>query len=267
MSPTEDQLRAALRDGAGPGIDPDAVISRAHALLRERRVKVGSIAAVVAVVAGIGVVGGIALGSGPRHASGTSAGLGKQAPMAATAGGSAASRPSAGALANGAQPSAASRASAAACPKALPQLTIPNTAGTSLFDGAVSSMTICVFPETGGPALESGGHPVSTMFNGTAAAQLAASLDSASKTTQPGACPLYLTAQGKDLVIIAARPDGTFMAPVVAHVLQNPCNLPVTNGTAVRYNWSPPPSLNPLLNEIRAIPASPGANSGSPARS
>jgi hypothetical protein len=41
----------------------------------------------------------------------------------------------------------------------------------------------------------------------------------------------------------------------------------VTNGTAVRYNWSPPPSLNPLLDAIRAIPPSPGANSGSPARS
>jgi hypothetical protein len=267
MSPTEDQLRAALQDGEGPGIDPDALISRAHALRRERRVKYGSIAAVVAVVAGIGVVAGIALGSGPRHASSTSAGPGKQAPMAATAGGSGVSRPSAGAPANGSQPAAGRLAPAAACPKTLPQLTIPNTAGTSLFDGTVSSMTICVFPETGGPALESGGQPVSTVFNGAAAAQLAASLDSASKTTQPGACPLFLTAQGKALVIIAAKPDGTFMAPVVAHVLQNPCNLPVTNGMAVRYDWSPPPSLNPLLDEARAIPASPGANSGSPARS
>jgi hypothetical protein len=128
-------------------------------------------------------------------------------------------------------------------------------------------MTICVFPETGGPALESGGHPVSTVLNGSAAAQLAASLDSASKTTQPGACPLYLTAQGKLLVIVAAKPDGTLMAPVIAHVLQNPCNLPVTNGTAVRYNWSPPATLNALLDEIRAVPPSPGANSGSPARS
>lgn len=269
MSPTEDQLRAALQNGQGAGIDPDVVISRAHAVQRERRVKYGSIAAVIAVVAGIGVAGGIALGSGKRHATSTGAPFGAAAPLTSAGAkrvGQGAHVPSAANPAGGIQQAPSSIPAAAACPATLPQLTIPNTSGASLFDGTVSSMTICVFPETGGAALKTAGRPVSTVLSGSAAAQLAASLDSAPKTTQPGACPLFLTAQGKVLVIIASRPDGSLMAPVEAHVLQNPCNLPVTNGTAVRYNWSPPASLNPLLAEARAVPASPGVNSGSPAR-
>ncbi|MDP9091395.1 MAG: hypothetical protein M3N95_00205 [Actinomycetota bacterium] len=269
MSPTEDQLRAALQSGQGPGIDPDAVISRAQAVRRERRVRYGSVAAVVAVVAGIGVAGGMALGSSQSHSTSTSRGAAVGPPKVAA--GASPSLPGSSFSGNangqnGQQPTAA-LAPAPGCPVTLPQLTVPNTAGASLFDGAVSAMTICVFPETGGGPVESGGHPLSTVLRGAAAARLAASLDSASKSTAPGACPLYLTAQGKLLVMIAARPDGTVMAPVEAHVLQNPCNLPVTNGTAVRYNWSPPASLGPLLGEARAIPVTPGANSGSPARS
>jgi hypothetical protein len=96
------------------------------------------------------------------------------------------------------------------------------------------------------------GTPVSTVLTGAQAATLATSLNGASKTPTPGPCPLYRTADGRALVFFAVSPDGSALPPVTATVAQNPCNLPVTNGRAVRYNWTPPALLDPFVAEARA---------------
>jgi hypothetical protein len=255
MSPSEFDLRAALRDGEGDGIDPGTVIFRARALRHQRRVRFASAAAVVAVVAGIGVGGGVVLTGGGAGSSGSleSRATGK----AGRAGGSGQSG-SAGYDANGpSAPAGSARVTAVACPAALPQLAAPASGGGgSLFAGTVAAVKICAYPEASGPPItDAKGEPVTAALTGAQATALAASLDAADRTRQAGVCPQYRSADGKTLVIIGIAADGAAMPPVTAVVAQNPCNSPVTNGTAVRYNWTPPAYLAGYLGQVQAAGA------------
>jgi hypothetical protein len=258
VSPNEFQLRAALREGEGDGVNAAEVIARAHELRQRRRVRYTSVAAIAVVVTGIGVAGGLALNSSGSDKSSSSA-VSQNA-----AGGSAAATPAApstsqsqganGYAVNGAPPGSAASAAAVPCPAALPQLAPPASGGGgALFAGPVTAVKICAYPQAGGAAVTGrDGKPVSTVLTGAQAATLAASLNGASKSRTPAPCPLYRTADGRALVLYAVSPDGSALPPVTATVAQNPCNLPVTNGRAVRYNWTPPAYLDPFVAEARA---------------
>jgi hypothetical protein len=282
MSPNEFQLRAALHDGEGKRVDPDTVMARARGMQQarhDRRVRYASVAAVVAVVAGIGVVGGIAVNGGGHHNT-AAGGVGDNAAVA----------PGQNRGAKVPQPAVAAPgplrdAQSVACPAAAPTLKTPAGAGGttrgqfgaagSLFSGAVESIKICAYAELGGVAIPAAdGTPVNTVLTGQRATAFAASLDAAPKQRTGDLCPLYLLSDGKTLVIIGVSTTGQAMKPITATVHQNPCNRPVTNGTAIRYNWSPPSSLNSFLTSLPNTGVSPaphitpsGKNIGSPIRS
>jgi hypothetical protein len=258
MSPNEFQLRAALREGEGDGVNAAEVIARAHELRQHRRVRYTSVAAIAVVVTGIGVGGGLALNASSsdqrsgsslsRNAAGGSAAANPTTPGASQSQGSSGYSVGAGRV--------DTRASAAAvpCPAALPQLAPPASGGGDpLFAGPVAAVKICAYPQAGGaPVTGRDGTPVSTVLTGAQATALAASLNGATKSRTPSPCPLYRTADGRALVFYAVSPDGSTLPPVTATVAQNPCNLPVTNGRAVRYNWTPPAYLGTFIAEARA---------------
>jgi hypothetical protein len=54
------------------------------------------------------------------------------------------------------------------------------------------------------------------------------------------------------------------MKPFTATVGQIPCNLPVTNGTAIRYDWAVPASLDPFVARLTQAAGTGGATSAAP---
>jgi hypothetical protein len=278
MSPNEFQLRAALRDGEGDSIDPNTVIIRAQAMTqarRDRRVRYLSVAAVVAVVGGIGTAAGITLSGGD---SGTDKSSGAGAAMSAPR--SAAARPNAGGGGKPA-PGPLAQTSAVPCPAKAPALRTPGGgannqfgAGGSLFSGPVEGIKLCAYEQQSrNPIEDSSGKTANTVLTGAAATALASSLDVAPKARPKTPCPMYLTAEGKTLVIIGVSTSGRPMNPVTAVVAQNPCGQQVTNGTAVRYNWAAPRILSGFIARLRAanggvVPVQPtGKATASPIRS
>jgi hypothetical protein len=282
MSPNEFQLRAALRDGEGEHLDPDTVIARARAVTRarrDRRVRYLSVAAVVAVVGGIGTAAGIGLSGGGEHRN---SGAGSAQQMSTTGGGAVGGQknPEKRAMA----PGPLARAAAVACPATAPPSVLPvsggnvtghSVPGASLFSGAVEAIKICAYQQQSrAPIVGADGQPMNTVLTGARATQLAASLDGAPKTRPSRPCPMYLSAEGKTLVIIGISTSGKPMRPITAVVAQNPCNQPVSNGRQVRYNWSAPASLNTFIAKLApahgggAVPVRPtGKVTGSPVRS
>lgn len=262
MSPNEFQLRSALRDGEGDRVDPDVVIARVRDLTqarRDRRVRYGSVAAIVAVVGGIGVVGGITLHGGGQHkaASAAHSSTGKyNAPGQGAAADSAASQPQ-----RSIAPGPLADAAALSCPTAVPHLQTPGGgatngqfgSGRSLFSGPPEAIKICAYFQQGGaPIPGPNNSPLATVLTGPQATALAASLDAAPKAHPAVPCPLYLSSDGRTLVLIGLTSSGQAMRPITATVAQNPCNLPVTNGTAIRYDWSPPASLDGFVAQARS---------------
>jgi len=151
MSPSESQLRAALRAGEGQPVNPELVIAHARAVRHNRRMRVGSIAAAVIAVGGIGT-GIAALNTGPNGSDGSSN----------TAGGAIAGDKAAApeATAPRAAPGTAGAAGgsrggnngtdAASCPDKPIRLMIPGGGGTGQFGGSgplfaepVGSIRVC----------------------------------------------------------------------------------------------------------------------------
>ncbi len=279
MSPNEFQLRAALRDGEGDNIDPNTVIMRAQAMTqarRDRRVRYLSVAAVVAVVGGIGTAAGITLSGGGNSNHNSSGGAGK----AMSAERSAAARPNAAGSGKPA-PGPLAVVSAVPCPAKAPALRTPggganSTLGAagSLFSGPVEGVKVCAYEQQSrNPIQDSSGRTANTVLTGAAATALASSLDAAPKSRPKTPCPMYLTADGKTLVIIGVSTSGRPMNPITALAAQNVCGKPVTNGTAVRYNWAAPRILSGFIARLRAanggaVPVPPtGKATASPIRS
>jgi hypothetical protein len=278
MSPNEFQLRAALRDGEGDSIDPDTVIVRARAMTqarRDRRVRYLSVAAVVAVVGGIGTAAGITLSGGDSGTDNLS-GAGR----AMSTAGSAAARPNAGGGAQAA-PGPLEATAAVPCPATAPDFRTPGVrpkkesgAAGPMFSGPVEGIKVCAYEEQSrNPIEDSSGRTANTVLTGPAATALATSLEAAAKAPPKVQCPMYVTANGKILVIIGVSKSGRPMNPITALAAQNACGRPVTNGTAVRYNWGPPRILSGFIARLRAadggvVPVQPtGKATGSPIRS
>lgn len=205
MSPSESELRGALRIGEGEGVDPDAVISRARGTRHARRLRVGSIAAAVVVVGGV-AAGVVTLrgGNAPSHVPSP--------------------RPGA--------------AVAAQCPARPPHLMLPGGGGTGqfgadgpLFAKPVDRLLVCGYASS--RVIQS------TTLTGTAAQQVATSLNDA--PTQPPTARISITClkfPGTDLVLRSTgQPD------VVLDVAT--CPIRATNGTAVRYLSRAPEALQP----------------------
>lgn len=260
MSPSEFDLRDALRDGEGDGLNPDVMIASALQIRRTRRTRMGAIAASVVAVGLIGAGTTQWIHSTSSVHAADSAGTAKT-----TFGAAGASMPNAadatsggGARNPGPQPTG--------CPATVPRLAIPGGGGSGLFgsggplfSGTVTQIRVCGYPQ--------GAAPTSVLITGNDAAALATSLNAAPRTPKNSVCPFNSAGTGQ-LVLLATTADGQALPPVVATMH---CTWTVTNGTAVRYTWTPPP--NPILTGLitaatagTAGGAGPPHASGSPAR-
>jgi hypothetical protein len=231
MSPSEFDLRAALREGEGDRLDPDSVLAAARATRRERRVRIASVAGAVIVVGGIGAGVGIAnlQSSGSPTAGGTSP-SGSQSAASTFSGGS----------------SVAATLSTLVCPTTPERVLLPGGGGTgqfggdsSLFGHPVAAMKICLYPSA------TGSHPRSVVIQGADAQELANSLDTSAST--PPFCPNLRGQTELGFEVLAVTPGGTKLKPVTA-LPESPGRI--TNGTAVRYQCSPPS----MLARLAAIP-------------
>lgn len=264
MSPSEFDLRAALHDGeGGDDLNVDQLIQHARARVTQRRVRLLSGAAIVAVVAGVATGGTLlAAGNGSQHSlandqrADTSAGSapGGQAAKArapAPVGGHGAARSS-----RTAAPTAPAQGgivpmerSAATCPRRppppLPGGRSPDQSGTGgpLFTKPVVSIVVCGYGNMLTRVSAPNGHPARLELHDGAATRLAASLESAPKVKLHVMCPDYRTAATQQVAIIGIAANGTGAGTVTTTIGMPPCAVEVTNGTAVRYDWSPPADI------------------------
>ena len=260
MSPSEHELRAALSDGEGPGLNADLIIGKAAAYQRQRRARMLSVVSATAIVAGIGVGAGFLVNSSSSTSGSHSTNADKadradrgdrgavngnvSAPIEAPA------PPSSRAGVGGGGATAA-----AACPAKLPRVSTPKSASAdSLFPSHVQAVVVCAYGST--VQATTAFAPASTSLTGSQATNLLKSLDDAA-TTRGGVCPDFRTArQPQQYVFFGIDETGTPSDPVVATVGDNPCQSVITNGKAVRYAWSPPSGLASILAGLRPSGAS-----------
>jgi hypothetical protein len=286
MSPTEFDLRAALRDGEGDGVDVDRVVAGGRARRTHRRSQLLSTAAVVAFVAAAGTGGALIWasnngGSGNNTSTGYAAG--SQVGPSAADGKVPATGPQPDAPSAGATSSAgigAGKHAAIACPNSLPRTLLPGGgspgqfgADGPMFPEPVDSIVVCSYGSPLRAATSvTPGRLVLTNANARA---LAASIENAAKSRPTLPCPTLRPRDEQSLAIIGVTARGTEMRTITTTLAQPACNTQVTNGTAVRYNWSPPANLHDVLTTLTPRPSgkvslpvvSPsGKNIGSPVR-
>jgi hypothetical protein len=247
MSPSESQLRAALHDGEGAGVDPDAVISHAIGVRRDRRRRINAIAGGVAVVAVIGVGASVLSSSSNGRNGGSSAD--SAAGGAASRNGTAAAprRPVSSATAAGGLGRAP--AVAGTCPTAPDHFALPGGGGSGqfgstdpLFPASVTSIRVC-----GYPLLASAGTRT-IVLSGAEAQSLASSINASSTKAMKRLCPANTNFVGGTLELYAVDGQGNAVDPVV--VTLECVASQATNGTGVRYLVSLPDNLLSLLRVI-----------------
>jgi len=232
MSPNEEQLRAALREGEGDRPNADLIIASARAARRSRRRVAAAIAASVAVVIAIG--GGItALSLRSGNSPSSSAAAGRSQPLPTSAAGAAppAARP--GAELPPAAPSAL------ACPSTPPTIALPNTSTGRLLPDGITAIRICLY-QVGTPKFAG-----TTELTGSAAEQLARRLEDSPLPTPTTACTADL---GPTAVILASTARKN--APTVVGNLGG-CGE-ITNGQAARL------ARTVLQDQARVILRQPG---------
>ncbi|WP_375491619.1 hypothetical protein [uncultured Jatrophihabitans sp.] len=277
MSPSENDLRAALRRGEGDAtqdVDVDRLVAAGRDRATQRRVRLLSGAAVVLVVAAAGTGGALIWGGSDSAQQTSGASAGKAA--GSRAGGATQAAPATGAAA-GACPAAAPARVAPRPGAANPGGLTPGAgggtgqaagAGGALFAKPVARLVVCAYPEGSSPAAQ---RPAGITLTGAQADTLRTSLEDAAKTRPTGACPLLVRADERQLAIVGVTADGTKLPVVTTTVNAVSCRVVVTNGTAVRYGWTPPASLGPLVAHlaprIAVTPGGGGPAHGSPIHS
>ncbi|HEY8300291.1 MAG TPA: hypothetical protein VIG48_00185 [Jatrophihabitans sp.] len=242
MSPSESQLRAALREGAGRGVDADLIIAKAERHRRVRRQRITYAAAAVVVTACVGVGGtllahhgssGDTTGSNDSAAGGAAAASAARSNAPRAASTPAASSPRAGGLAE---------PKVAACPPPPSRAVVPVGPGVArgpLLPPRVSTITACSY-QAGTRA------PRSVVLDGVQAQSLATALNHGSVT--PTQHPRSCTAaddRGGQVSLLAADANGRRAKTVLVTVR---CSRAVaTNGAATRYLDPVPPVLNRLV--------------------
>jgi hypothetical protein len=252
MSPSEDDLRAVLHDGADAHVDVEQLVLGARAAAGQRRIRMLSAAAIVAVVAGGGVGGAlIANSGGGSKSSAQSTPLAGQALGAAGAAtNSSAARPA---------PLFGLEKGLASCPATVPVTPQPDrTAASStsaqLFAKPIASLVVCAYTVTPHPTT-SGPEPESLLLSGAQARRVVASLENAPKAPPHGVmCPDIRGAEQRALLLIGRTRSGAPAGQVTVSLALSPCEVRVTNGTAVRFAWTPPAALAQLLHSAGTVP-------------
>jgi hypothetical protein len=268
MSPSESDLRAALQHGDddGLGINANAIIAHGQAI-RARRVRILSGAAAAVVVAAGAVGLAFARGDGGGGSSNLAGGGAKSANLNdSVAGGAsqkdaqhapAATVPSAAASPSATSvpgPAAAQGRATTSCPESAPHLLLPGGGGSgqfgaddALFSKPVDTLVVCVYGTAPGA---SSGAPARLTFTGQQATAIIASMENAGRTPNQTPCDPGASSTSQLLAFIGVTPAGNALDPVTATVTDPACDVQLTNGTAVRYSWSPPAIL---IGELRGL--------------
>jgi hypothetical protein len=267
MSPTEFDLRAALHDGDDDNLNVDQLILGARARAAQRRVRVMSTAAIVIVVACAGVGGTLLVRSGSgTHSAASAKDADGHANSAYGAGGSALAPPAA------APRGALAEKTVGGCPAALPNLPnhrLPGGGGTRQFDTSgplfskpVSTVVVCAYDMSLRAASRGAQHPARLVLHDGQATRLAASLENARKTRKQELCPNIRSADQRQIAVIGIGADGNRVGTVTTTLSEPACDVLVTNGTAIRYQWTPPKDLGNVLDELTPTgqPRSAGAS-------
>lgn len=237
MSPNEAQLRAALREGAGKGVDADLIIANAERYRRARRQRITYAAAAVVVAAFVGIGGTLLANSGSGgESAGSDAGraAGGRAPAA---------RPSTASVPGPAQGRFGAAPKAAACPPAPTRVVAPVGTGPAqagrLLPTGVSTITACAYP--------AGGRQVRTaVLTGARAQALATTLnDGAGTPTAPLRSCSASDQRAARIALLAADADGRRVPTV--HVTVRCAHAVATNGLATRYLATVPAELDRLV--------------------
>jgi hypothetical protein len=250
MSPTEHDLRNALHHGEGDGLDVDQLVAGGQARRRQRRVRIGSSVAAVAFVAVAATGGAVLLGHDDHKGGDTVARADRRAAsqdaskQAGSAGGAAAPAPNAG--------------GALHCPSSFPRQMLPGGgspgqfgSGGKLFAQPVRTIVVCAYGtkqqavDTTPPP-----NPGLLVFNGARARQLVASLEAA-PTARLRACPTLRAVSVREFALIGVTTQGGTLRTVTVSLADPACQSMITNGTALRYAWAPPPGLAAVLDQLR----------------
>jgi hypothetical protein len=268
MAPSEFDLRAALRDGEGEGLNADRLMMIGEAYSdrrRQHRVRLLSAATVVAVISGVAVA---AVQFGGNGESGAGGGSMADKAIGGAAGGGQLRRAQGSATGVAGVPMASSAHKAlagVACPSPAPHYSLsrgngsaPYGATSPLFTSAVTSLVVCAY----GPSFDaaSARQPARLEVAGSLAARLAVSLENAPAAAPDETCSSVTT---QEYAVIPVDTSGDVLQPVTAQLPATACGAMVTNGTAVRYGWQPPPKVARKLHELTAAkpPDSPVAAS------
>ncbi len=281
MSPSEEDLRAALRRGEGDPVDVDGIVAAGDAQRRRRRTRVLSTAASVVAVGGVAaLVGVLAATGGSQHTSVAVHGARGDA-TAPTSGPSHGTAP-AGVFPQSptstAQPGSAGSPASLACPASYPARLLPGGgspgqfgAGSPLFARPAATIVVCAY----GDSADAGSSraPGRLVLTGTDATRLQQSLEKAS-TDAPSCPPPPPGTVTPRYAFIPIDASDNRMALISG---TSGCTGQVTNGTAVRFWWEPPAGLARTLAALQPggggstpveLPPSPpsSGNQGSPVR-
>lgn len=261
MSPSEADLRAALREGEGDGVDPYDIIFAARQQRAHRRTVLLSAAAAVIFVGGAAAGGAALINAGNPSTTGGGNGAGN----AAQAAGRSAALPSI--VRQGShqlipEHGTMNRPAEPLIPLCLtPQIRrTPTSGGTKtsgpLLVSPVQSFIICEYSVT---SLRNTRSAAPLVVSGAAARSLVASLANTATTPVPPTCPLNKPEAGLALTMTPVAPDGRHLTPLTAMITKPECTTTVSNGTSIRYGWQVPPRIFKLLGQTTAA-----APSGSP---
>lgn len=245
MAPSEFELRAALHDGEGEGVDAGRVIARARAVRATRRTRWATVAATVVVAGALGTgIGALAHYGGSESAGSAGGANAADSAAGAEAGaqaGAAAPQPAAPpATGEFHGPAQVPEKGSKVCEDTLPVATTPPAAGPGssgpLLPPDTEAVIVCGYRIAASGAIAR--HHHQDKLVGSAAHELAHSLNSA--PGRPASCPA-LPARTM-LSITVNRPDIAPHHPVII-TYDSTCGATATDGTAVRYNWTPPADL------------------------
>ena len=257
MSPSESDLRAALHDGEGGSPNVDLVIMKAEVRAAQRRTRLLSAAIVVGVVASAGVgIGFLSSHSNQDEKSAMEARGSAAVPAAPRA------SVTAGSAGGAVGSNTGAYASAGNCPgNAYTSMSADSTATSgahlSMFSTRVSTVVLCAYnaldakqPEQRRAATQ----PDKVVLHGAQASQLVQSLKQAPKTRPTDPCPMVRTVS-RPLVIYAYTPAGAVAGIATTDLGVPVCNVVSFSNRDVRYNWTAPFDLAPIMGSLAPVSA------------
>jgi hypothetical protein len=194
----------------------------------------------VAIVAGLGVTGGVWLSD-----NGTSGSTASHQRVQDKAGGGAALAPTV-------RSSEADASALKVCPDTTRRFDVSRPAdltqrSASVFGPNVTAISVCSYgSELADMKSVHHSHTRAVAVTDQKARDLVHSLNSAA-TRPPSICPQFRPQQVQHYVLIGQTAEGKLTEPVEITLSANRCQTTVTNGSALRYGWTPPRAVQGIF--------------------